>query len=99
MTLDEGAWHLRLSLATETEIIPAMSFRTTAEVTDDEDYTRMLHKSLGSVLSRPLDTRLFGPFGACASSSQQVKITRTWNRCHSRCRAHRQKLCMRSTNR
>ena len=39
LTLDEGAWHSRLSLATETEIIPAMSFRTTAEVTDDEDYT------------------------------------------------------------
>ena len=39
MTLDEGAWHPRLSLATETEITPAVVFRTTAEVTDDEDYT------------------------------------------------------------
>ena len=61
--------------------------------------TRMLHKSRARVLSRPLDAGLFGPFGACASSSQQVKITRTRNRCHSRCRAHRERLCMRSTNR
>ena len=39
MTLDEGAWHPRFSLATETEIIPEVVFRTKAEVTDDEDYT------------------------------------------------------------
>ena len=39
MTLDEGAWHPRLSLAAETEIIPSVVFRTKAEVTDDEDYT------------------------------------------------------------
>ena len=39
MTLDEGAWEPRLSLATVTEILPAVLFRMRGEVTDDEGYT------------------------------------------------------------
>ena len=39
MTLDEGAWHPRFSLATETELTPEISFSTTADMTGDEDYT------------------------------------------------------------
>lgn len=38
LTLDGGTWQPRLSLATETEIIPALSLRTVAGVTDEEDY-------------------------------------------------------------
>ena len=36
--LGGGDWNPRLSLATETEIAPAMSFRTKAEMTGEEDY-------------------------------------------------------------
>ena len=64
-----------------------------------EALTRMLHKSLARVLACPLDAGLFGPFGTCASSSQRVKVTRTSDRRHSRCRTHREGLCMRSTSR
>ena len=35
--LSEGDWNPRLSFASETEIVPAMSFRTRAEMTDDEE--------------------------------------------------------------
>ena len=59
----------------------------------------MLHKSLARLLFRPLDTGLFGPFGACASSSRRVKVTHTPDRRHSRCRPHREGLCIRSPNR
>ena len=52
--------------------------------------TRMLHKSLVRVLSRPLDGGFFGPFGMCASSSRRVKMTRMPDRRHSRCRTHRE---------
>ena len=65
----------------------------------DPQFTRMLHKSLTRVFSRPLDAGLFGPFAACESSSQRVKVTRTPDRRHSRCRAHREGLFMRSTSR
>ena len=39
MTLDEGDWQPLISLATETEVLPTVSLRTKAEMTDDERYT------------------------------------------------------------
>ena len=62
-------------------------------------FTRMMHKSRGKGLARPMNAGFFGPIRPCASSSQRVTMMHTLDRRLSRRCSRREGLCVRSTSR
>ena len=64
-----------------------------------EQLTRMMHKSRGKGLARPMNAGFFGPIRPCASSSQRVTMMHTLDRRLSRRCSRREGLCVRSTSR
>ena len=65
----------------------------------EEEADPNVAKSIEKGFARPTNTRLFGPIGTCASSSQRVTMTHMPDGRLSRRCAYREGLCIRRTNR